>query len=394
VFTPFLRHHSRYLAPTKELNILSVLAVLIRSLLVSAVIYFSFFVFLLSVLGLVGQIPFFRNKTDGLIYEWIKTDIFKLSNDEKKPESQPEPDANSNNARNTTSKTAKNTTANQGKKATLIFQYENEEIKLKDIDLENITDKATDSGKTEGSKTQENSRVQWKDRALFRVAIYWMFILLLIIATLAVVAFIQYCRLTTSKIGESFYCWRTNSQQTQGTFLIIFLLSIILLTIPIVHAYLQEALQNQLETVGFVGLISGVWAALAKLRQFMGKGDVFKTPWIGNLLFRAGAFLFIYALIIVAYDISVHIAPTTVSEPISWGKVLIAFFIFLVIFVAASYFFNINDSTVASMYRDRLMETFLPDTEAVKEKRWKKAIKANTVKLEKMCKKEKADKKI
>lgn len=107
--------------------------------------------------------------------------------------------------------------------------------------------------------------------------------------------------------------------------------------------------------IGVVGYISGVWAATAKMRSFLGKADLFRKSWIGTALFRAGAMVFIFSLL-VALGAAV-----------------------------AGVLINMNDSNLGSYYRDRLMETFLPCDDAVARNRWEKAALADKSLLETMC---------
>ena len=61
--------------------------------------------------------------------------------------------------------------------------------------------------------------------------------------------------------------------------------------------------------------------------------------------------------------------------------------IILVLFVIAGWFVNVNYLGIHRMYRDRLMELFLPDSKTVLEQTWSDAVAANTTVIEDLCSK-------
>jgi hypothetical protein len=347
-FIRFLRHHGRYLTPCGKFNIISVLAVLMRSVLISAVIYFSVFTLIISVLGIIGQVSIFN-------------DSYKMISEKVAPIFQYKSNV----------KTSKKTNINFK-----IF-YENKEVRINKVDLVDHPEIKVEVT----AKTNHINPSIWERRAFFRLAVDFAVLFLLLFIFWTLVVFL---------IGRKIlYSFRNFSQKFQGILLTAFLVSIVFASIPIVPEFLQEYLKVQYKTVGTVGIISGLWAALARLRTHMGKTDVFKKSWIGNLLFRFGSIFFLYAMLILAYHWSLKLCvPEFVVDSIPWENFINTnLLISLLIIFAGFFFFNINDSTVASMYRDRLMEIFLPDKNAVKNNIWMKASEANDLTLDKMCKK-------
>jgi len=142
-----------------------------------------------------------------------------------------------------------------------------------------------------------------------------------------------------------------------------------------------------MKTVGIVGVISGMWAALSKFRKFLSGESLFKkASWIGDRLFEIGAFIFLFAMVVFSYNLCLKLGiPIKVDDPIKISKLnLLALISILAIFFA--YFVNINYASLGRMYRDRLMEAFLPDDKSVAKNTWGYATKADVALLKDMCK--------
>lgn len=84
-----------------------------------------------------------------------------------------------------------------------------------------------------------------------------------------------------------------------------------------------------------------------------------------------GSVLFIYGLLLFAYILS------TLHPPILWGAATFSLFL--------GYFVNINLVGLHRIYRDRLMEIFLPDPSEIHKDQWGLALKADTTPLSSMC---------
>jgi patatin-like phospholipase len=301
-FVNFLQQHGNYITPWKGLNLSSAVAVILRSLLVSVFIYFSFLLALVSVLGLAAQIPVVESMY-GILEPYIISYV-------QKP---------------------------------------------------------------------------WAELAFFRL----FAVLVAGAGIIFIVTTVLFCLLSISmrlfrSCAACKYPARNGFQRVEGWILTFFVISLVLLTIPIV----QSTIEQQIGTLGLIGYLSGVWGALAKLNKFMGSTGFFKKKWIGDLLFRLSAVLFVYAALVIAYHLSLkigipaHLGDPVVGSPYKWlGFILAAAGLF-------GWLLNINDSTVASMYRDRLMEAFLPNDAAIDNNMWKPAKDANVALLETMCRDE------
>ena len=114
-----------------------------------------------------------------------------------------------------------------------------------------------------------------------------------------------------------------------------------------------------------------------------------------------GAMLFVYALLFVAYLFSIFLlSPVTEiladtdksaspftefvqSALVIWTVVIT--FVLSTIIIAIGSFTNVNYLGIHRMYRDRLMELFLSDEEAVTSQSWRLASQANYTVIEDMC---------
>ncbi len=298
-FVNFLQQHGNYLAPWRGLNLTSAAAVILRSLLVSVFIYFSFLLVCVSVLGLVAQMPVV-NSAYGLLEPFVISAI-------QKP---------------------------------------------------------------------------WDELAFFRLfAVLAAGAAMIFGLTVVLFCFFSIFMRLFKSCAVCKYPTRTVFQSVDGRILIFFVMSVVLLTVPIV----QNTIEQQIGALGLLGYLSGVWGALAKLRKFMGHSELFKKQWIGDLLFRLSAVLFVYAALVIAYHLSLKLGVPACFD----GMVTGSTYTWLILLLAVTFLFgwllNINDSTIGSMYRDRLMEAFLPNDAAIKTNKWMPAKDANVALLETMC---------
>ena len=320
-FISFLRQHGNYLFPGNGLNAISTISVLIRSLVVSALIYFFLIMVALTLLIAVTQLPFVDATVDSVLQV-----------------------------------------------------------------ADPIVDRFLSSESTPDAKNETASAVQlpnWKNHSLFRFTKV-VIILLPILATLLAMLFYVtlFLKRLFPRIMIEGYDLRLRLQRAEGTLMVILLFAIVLAVIPIVETTVSEGIK----LLGLVGYLSGIWAASAKMRTFLGKTNLFKKEWIGSLLFRAGALFFIFCLLAVAYHVSLNFLemPAT-TEAAADGYPISRFLVVALLAAAAGFLINMNDSTLGSHYRDRLMETFLPEDEAVASNHWDRAVSGDKALLETMC---------
>lgn len=300
-FVSFLRQHGEYIMPGNGLNLMSAIAILLKSFFVSALIYFSLLVVCIGIAGIFARLSFVNT-----LYNFA------------------------------------------GKVVPLPFQYSD----------------------------------------VSHQPFYQLFVVLSIISMVvfaaAAIFFTLYAAIPKwicPKSDRHYYKYRRCEQRLLGRSLTALISCVILLSVPVVYGYIK----SQIILLGVFGYGSGVWAGITRMRKFMGLVAFFKNPWANDQLFRWCAFFFIYTGLIAAYHFSVKIGiPLSYSAAVSEQAIIGLEFILLIALVAGGYL-NINNSTVGSMYRDRLMETFLPRAKAIEENKWLPAGYSASALMEEMC---------
>lgn len=117
-----------------------------------------------------------------------------------------------------------------------------------------------------------------------------------------------------------------------------------------------------------VGIVTGIWGFLRSLRG--------GPKALSGLAATAGAALLIYGLALICFGIALDLADSPLSP--AWN----VYWIFLGIAVGTGILVNINYISIHLFYRDRLMETFLPDVESALNGETGPAHAANKVALD------------
>lgn len=328
-FLSFLRQHGNYLNPTRLLDFVSAISVALRNLLISFFIYASLVVTALSLVMIA------EHAVAKAITQIIDMD-------------------------------------------TIVVAVKN----LLRIDHE-IQSPGIFSGKPLDSSSSMPMR-EWANHTFFQVNIilasFFFFLLILYGFCFSLSTF--FAPYLENRPFFSSYLNRNVFQMLSGLFLKIFIWFLLLSSLPVVYVLFP----GWAKPLGFAGSISGVWAALGKFRTFLGKESFFKKiPWLGNRLFELGALLFLFGMLVFSYHIGLQLGiPPTTDQPLTpsmWTHISIiagiALFFALVV--------NINYASLGRMYRDRLMETFLPNDEAIENNQWQQATHANRTRLEDMC---------
>ncbi|MFK5986495.1 MAG: patatin-like phospholipase family protein [Pseudomonadota bacterium] len=143
------------------------------------------------------------------------------------------------------------------------------------------------------------------------------------------------------------YEYRRAIEKTATAAMLVVCILLIISTLPLANFYLADK-----------------FAAFGSLAVLVGIGILFKNFITGliktklptGILVTLGAFLFIYGLLLVSLQLAIYLQGTL--EPI--------FIIPIVIFVAIlGYVVNINYIAIHRYYRDRLMESFMPNLDVV-----------------------------
>jgi len=117
--------------------------------------------------------------------------------------------------------------------------------------------------------------------------------------------------------------------------------------LPIVDAFLFE----KYSAAGPASIILGIGVAI---KSFMDSGSSAKGVPIGIVVPLASA-LFLYGVFLVSYQIAFH---GYMEIPFTYLKWIIGFA------AALGFFVNLNYIAIHRYYRDRLMETFMPDLDS------------------------------
>ncbi len=197
----------------------------------------------------------------------------------------------------------------------------------------------------------------------------------------------KYAPLATGETWERVwhYHMRTTLQQVLGAVLGITLALLVLWSVPAVHDWLHDW-RNWAPGVAGLGS-TGVSAVLA-LWRFMAKQSEAKSSpkpnsGLTNLLVICAAAVVIYGGLILAYAVSVGTValpfhPASGTEPglngaaaalLGGGALVLGFLC------------NVNYLSLGRVYRDRLMEMFMPNRNAINTVQWERATEAELAKV-------------
>jgi Patatin-like phospholipase len=345
-FLSFLRQHGNYLAPDRKLNTLTLAANVLRSMIVSLLVYLALLVVAVSTIVFISHLAC---RTSG-VFNAFGT-LIGLEKNEPPPSSY------------------------------ITIDWSNDGAVCKVI---------SHSGFRTGSR--------WRRSCLFRFS-FLLFAVCMGSLPLVAVGYSIVTGIEGSPAapggapeapqdgrGIGRYRLRTGMQIISGWCLRLAIVFAVLATVPIVYAFSMD----KIFSLGLLGSVSGIWAALARIRKHLGQNAVFKLEWVGTILFRLGAALFVYSMLVLAYHLTLKQIdmPAGVGADPPGAAVFFKVGALLVFSILVGWMANINYSTIGRMYRDRLMEAFLPNDQAIRESRLQPATDADAALLESMCREE------
>jgi len=201
---------------------------------------------------------------------------------------------------------------------------------------------------------------------------FLMWLVIAIIGLLVLAGFIYSFRTFFSRGGEKRYKSLIVSQRRVGVAWTAVLGLLLFGSLPYVNCWLPDIWkQVTAGSATFIGSVMGFWEFRKVLKPPKSEnGDKF-----AGLRVMIAAIALIYGLLLIAFMLS----PIFTSL---W------YFIGLVIVTGVfGFFINLNYVSPHRMYRNRLMETFMPNAENVKNNQWGPATEAEKALLEDMCKK-------
>jgi hypothetical protein len=183
-------------------------------------------------------------------------------------------------------------------------------------------------------------------------------------------AFISYS-VTVTHLRD--YIARVMAQKVLGWLLTLAIGLALLASLPLAYVYLQFGATL---AAGGVASAAGVAGGVYEfLRQRTAKAMA-AAP--GGIRIAVTAFLLIYGLLLLAYAVADWIGR-------SWGDLALAAGFFLAVGLFFGFFINSNYFGIGRMYRDRLMETFLPDPQTISSGEWNLARQADRTRLSEVC---------
>lgn len=165
-------------------------------------------------------------------------------------------------------------------------------------------------------------------------------------------------------IPSSNYRNRLVLQRHAGKLLGFILLTGTVTLIPSVYRYIDGLIEAA--TASGVASVLGVVGAIYQFA--IGRDSSTSSGMLAKLRILVTAAILIFGLLLGAYTVALRFEPFLESYLLVLSATLLVF----------GFLVNTNYFGISRMYRDRLMETFLPDTESIKDGQWYRAEMADT----------------
>ena len=190
-----------------------------------------------------------------------------------------------------------------------------------------------------------------------------------VMACLFVAASLVYSLLSSKAEGQSWYSARRFFESKIRWPLWAAGLFVVFGSLPFVHDLLDE----MVEEIGLASILLGGVTFLSSLKGSGGKGGGVSAAFV-----PVGSMLFLYGLALTAYWLAFHC--------FSWAWTPWAPLVAVVVALITGWWANLNYISIHRYYRDRLMETYMPDTPvAGTDSRTGPAKGANKAQLSDMC---------
>ena len=222
----------------------------------------------------------------------------------------------------------------------------------------------------------------WFGAILHRSIAFW---LAAVFATLAVMITLAYALMSwilpfcvwvsllvgRSKLVPAFkratYRLRVFAQRSLGNLLAIVVVFSVIGSVPLVVFYLDSAAVPVGGGATIIGIGGGILQFYGRIQRISGV-----LKFMQGFGAQVASLLLIYGILIFAYVL----AKTGVG-PDWW--------VYAVVALLFGFIINVNFFGIGRMYRDRLMETFLPNPSAIASGKWELATDADDGKLSEMC---------
>lgn len=176
---------------------------------------------------------------------------------------------------------------------------------------------------------------------------------------------------TLDRIVSLRYRLRIYSQQLSGWLVGVIIVTAFIAALPELRLLLNKLGDGAETGVGLTAFLLGAWGAFSKLTDALSKIEDAPSP-IKKMLPSLAAVALVGGTVIVTYDIAVRLVDCQ-NAAYAYGIVTLIFF---VAFLVGAYT-DLNLISLHRMYRDRLMEAFLPNKENLGKDDWAPATEAN-----------------
>lgn len=206
----------------------------------------------------------------------------------------------------------------------------------------------------------------------------WYFLGVIVLAGFFVAVSILYSLLTRAPLGNTAwrYRFRVYSQVSLGLLVNWAIVLAVLGSLPVVDKLLQD-LHAHIETAGATTILGTLMGWFQYYRQQ--KSVKQSQPKGSSTTSVIASALIIYGLLLSAFILTEHLRALPDSARLAWAIAIVA------VIVLLGFFVNINYGGLHRMYRDRLMEAFLPNLENVAVNEWGLSDSADKALIETMC---------
>src|SRR5689334_17619525 len=206
-------------------------------------------------------------------------------------------------------------------------------------------------------------------------------LLLLVFVASSVIAGIVHTADRTERAAEARYISLIYFYSGSGELLLAAACLLAFSTLPWVHDYLNDLLgaggDLPASFAALAAALAGALGLVGKLRGVLA-GNPTQPSALRAILMALAGILFIYGIFLLAYGAAADLLEATSSNRVGGaGSYLWPAVVAIAGFVAA-FFININYATQHRIYRDRLMEVFCAEKEALDSGEWEPARRAQS----------------
>jgi len=183
--------------------------------------------------------------------------------------------------------------------------------------------------------------------------------------------------LKSERVSRARYSGFIGGQKALGAMLKISFACFILGSLPFVTDWIQDSIKTVFAAGGstVIGSFVGIWQYMKARRKEKNKGG------LSDIVIYLGAFALFYGIILLAY---VHATRFFLDKDYDFNNS--GYFVLLIaLSFVFGYFVNLNYLGPHYIWRNRLMEAFMPEKDAITQNQWKAAKGADAALMKDMC---------